>query len=181
MYRFQVLDWDEFADENADGGEEYGLRLFGRTEDEKTIAVSVKNFKPFFFVKLDRKFNKLQEGQFIQEVKKNVWPKELQPGLIKYRMEEHCDFYHFSNFTKYYFLRLEFSSISAYKAYERVFKKKLWIPYISKQKIKFKVYESNIIPYLRLMHILDLRSVGWIQLDTFTSVKESLKKTTSEI
>jgi DNA polymerase elongation subunit (family B) len=181
MIKFQVLDWDEYKDENYDGDEEYGLRLFGRTEDEKTISVSIKNFKPFFFIKLDRKYNSIQQSQLIQEVKKNVWPKKLQSGLIKYRLEEHCDFYHFSNFTKFNFIRLEFSSLSSYKAYERVFKKKLFVPYVSKQKLKYKVYESNIIPYLRLLHIKDLRSVGWIQIDKYELVKEIVKKTTSEI
>jgi len=181
MIKFQVLEWDEYKDENANGEEEYGLRLFGRSEDEKTIAVSVKNFKPFFFIKLDRKYNNIQQSQLIQEVKKNVWPKELHSGLVKYRIEEHCDFYHFSNFTKFHFIRFEFSSLSSYKAYERVFKKKLFIPYVSRQKLKFKVYESNIIPYLRLLHIKDLRSVGWIQIDSYDIIKESFKKTYSEI
>jgi DNA polymerase elongation subunit (family B) len=181
MIKFQVLEWDEYKNENGDGEEEYGLRLFGRTEEEKTIAVDVKNFKPFFFVKLDRKYNTIQLLQFIQEAKKNVWPKELQSGLIKYKLEQHCDFYHFTNFTKFYFIRLEFSSLSSYKAYERVFKKKLFVPYVSKQKLKYKVYESNIIPYLRLLHIKDLRSVGWIQLDKYTKIKDLNKKTTSEI
>lgn len=181
MIKFQVLEWDEYKDENGDGEEEYGIRLFGRTEEEKTIAVDVKNFKPFFFVKLDRKYNTIQLSQFIQEVKKNVWPKELQSGLLKYRLEEHCDFYHFTNFTKFHFIRLEFSSLTSYKAYERVFKKKLFVPYVSKQKLKYKVYESNIIPYLRLLHIKDLRSVGWIQIDKYTTVKDLNKKTYSEI
>jgi len=181
MIKFQVLEWDEYKDENGDGEEEYGLRLFGRTEDEKTISVDVKNFKPFFFIKLDRKYNKIQETQLIQEVKKHVWPKEFQSGLVKYRQEEHCDFYHFTNFTKFHFIRLEFSSLSSYKAYERVFKKKLFIPYVSKQKLKYKVYESNIIPYLRLLHIKDLRSVGWIQIDKYNKTKDSFKKTYSEI
>jgi len=181
MIKFQVLEWDEYKDENGDGKEEYGLRLFGRTEEEKIISVDVKNFKPFFFIKLDRKYNSIQQSQLIQEVKKNVWPKELQDGLIKYRLEEHHDFYHFTNFTKYHFIRLEFSSLSSYKAYERVFKKKLFVPYVSKQKLKYKVYESNIIPYLRLLHIKDLRSVGWIQINSYTTIKDSLKKTTSEI
>lgn len=181
MIKFQVLEWDEYKAENLDGVEEYGLRLFGRTEEDKTIAVCVQNFKPFFFVKLDRKYNKIQESQFIQEVKKHVWPKECQTGLVKYRIEEHCDFYHFSNFTKYYYIRFEFLSMSAYKAYERVFSRKLFVPYVSKQKLKYKVYESNIIPYIRLMHIKDLKSVGWIQIDTYTSILDSSKQTYSEI
>ena len=177
MVKFQVLEWDEYKDENGDGEEEYGLRLFGRTENEETISVNVKNFKPFFFIKLDRKYNSIQQSQLIQEVKKNVWPKELQSGLVKYRQEEHCDFYHFTNFNKFNFIRFEFSSLSAYKAYERAFRKKLFVPYVSKQKVKFKVYESNIIPYLRLMHIKDLRSVGWIQIDEYTTIIEKNKNT----
>ena len=30
MIKFQVLEWDEYKDENGDGEEEYGLRLFGK-------------------------------------------------------------------------------------------------------------------------------------------------------
>ena len=45
----------------------------------------------------------------------------------------------------------------------------------------FKIYESNLIPYLRMMHILDLRSVGWIQINEYYKIEESDKKTFSKI
>ena len=53
---FQIIDW--YTEENED---QYMIKMFGRTEDGKSVCVST-NFQPYFFVKVDgvRKANILE-------------------------------------------------------------------------------------------------------------------------
>ena len=161
--KFQVLDWDEYHDENISGEKEYRIRLFGRTENE-TICCDVRDFTPFFYVKVKNTWNQSKLQLFITELKKRVWPEEERDGLKKIGFCEACDFYGFTNYTKFKFLRLEFINLTSFKAYERAFKKKFRIYSIDRSLFKLKVYESNIIPFIRMMHIRKLGSVGWIKI-----------------
>jgi len=51
------------------------------------------------------------------------------------------------------------------RSYEKVFKKPLKIYQLSHEEMTLQLYESNIEPYLRCMHIRNLDAVGWISID----------------
>lgn len=163
--KFQVLDWDEQLTVDGEPAEEYIIRLFGRTSNDKTICCNISDFTPYFYVKLDLPINTGQIKNFVDLVKDRMYPKENKDGLLRYSIQDAHDFYGFTNFTKFKFIRFEFANMSAYKSLERVFKKKIIVPGISKKSIKFKTYESNIIPFIRMAHIKQLNSVGWIELN----------------
>ena len=163
--KFQVLDWDEYHSEGANGDMEYRIRLFGRTDDDKTIYCDVRDFTPYFYVKVKNNWTQAHLNIFIKELKKRVWPREDEDGLKKYGFHEAYDYYGFTNYSKFKFIRLEFTKLSSFKSYDRAFKKKFKINYIDRIPFKLKVYESNIIPFIRMMHIQKLGSVGWIQIN----------------
>lgn len=163
--KFQVLDWDEQLMENDEPSSEYKVRLFGLTDNNDTICCTVEDFTPFFFVKIDIPINKFTLDKLIETVKERVYPKINKDGLISYELVERNDFYGFTNFAKFKFLRLEFKNMSSFKSYERVFKKKIYIPEVCRRSVKYKLYESNIIPFIRMAHIKQLNTVGWIILN----------------
>jgi DNA polymerase elongation subunit (family B) len=162
--KFQVLDWNEYHDENASGEEEYRVRIFGRTDNDKTICCDVRDFTPYFYVKVKQNWSQSLLMMFVKELKKRVYPTEFVDGLKKYSFYEAYDYYGFTNYTKFKYIRFEFNSLNSFKAYERAFKKKFKISMIDKYPFKLKLYESNIIPFIRLMHIRQLGSVGWIKI-----------------
>jgi DNA polymerase elongation subunit (family B) len=153
---FQIVDWNYFHEEDEDG-KQYKIRLFGRTKEDKTIYVKVNKFNPFFYVEIDRSMRKEKISQLMDEVKKKVYPKENVDGFMKYEIEEKYKFYGFTNATKFPFLKLLFYNYEAYRSFERVFNKPI------KNK-KYNIYESNIEPFLRCMHIQNLDAVGWVEL-----------------
>jgi DNA polymerase elongation subunit (family B) len=164
--KFQVLDWSYYHDENDEGQKEYKIRLFGRTSDNKTIYTKTNKFAPHFFAKVDKSWRQSQVKMLIDEAKKRVWPPENKEGLLGDPVPvEKYDFKGFSNFTKYNFLKLTFISYDAMRSYATVLKKGVFCPMISKKKIKLALYESNIEPFLRCMHMKDLDAVGWIKID----------------
>lgn len=162
---FQILDWDHYHEEDDDGNKHFIGRLFGKTKENKSVYLRVEDFNPFFYVELDSKWRQSSVMEIINKVKERVWPKEYIEGLKGYEVVEKHKFYGFTNFKKFNFLRLVFKSYDAMKAYDRAFCKKFYIQNLSRKPIKFTVYESNIYPMLRLMHIRQLNAVGWVKIE----------------
>jgi len=186
--QFQILDWVEFNiediltndHENSDDEQEpttldkFGLRLFGLTPENKTICCTVTDYYPYFYIKLDKGMeNNIR--YIIDKISERVYPKECVTGLKGFKLVKKYDFSEFSNFTKFNFIRLDFYNYSAMSAYARTLKKKI---FIKNKKIKFKAYESNLLPFLRLMHIRKLNSVGWVKIQKYDIIPA---KTTTEI
>jgi DNA polymerase elongation subunit (family B) len=154
---FQIVDWNYFHEEDDDGIKQYKIRLFGRTKENKTIYVCVENFNPYFYIEIDKTMRKEKIEQLINDVKKKVYPKENVDGLLKYELEEHHNLYGFTNSAKFPFLKLIFTSFDAFRSYERVFNKPI-------RNKKYRLFESNIEPFLRCMHIQNLDAVGWVEI-----------------
>lgn len=154
---FQIVDWNYFHEEDDEGIKQYKIRLFGRTKENKTIYVCVENFNPYFYIEIDKTMRKEKIEQLICDVKKKVYPKENVDGFLKYELEEHHNLYGFTNSAKFPFLKLIFTSFDAFRSYERVFNKPI-------RNKKYKLFESNIEPFLRCMHIQNLDAVGWVDI-----------------
>ena len=170
---FQILDWNYYNYENDEGGKDYHIRLFGRTRDDKSIHVDVTGFRPYFYVKLEKTWRQNTMTTILNKIREKIYPRENMDGLISYKIVEKYDFYGFSNYTKYEFMKLEFSSYDSMISYNNAFKKKLDLKSVSYKPIKFQVYESNIEPHIRCMHTQDLDSVGWVRIEKYKNLPET--------
>ena len=175
--KFQILEWNEFNIEDSitlnnentksDDDEKiinkYALRLFGRTSDDKTICCVVTDFTPYFYIKLDNTLVNAQHS-LIEKIKESVYPKECVDGFKSFKLFKKYDFSEFTNFTKFNFLRLDFYNTNSMNAFARSLKRKI---FFRGKKIKLKMYESNLLPMLRLMHIRKLNAVGWVKINKY--------------
>lgn len=161
---FQIIDWDFFHNEDNDGNKKFAIRLFGRDKQQQTVYVEVNDFKPYFYVELPDNWKIATVDMFVEEVKKKV-PKDHVEALAKFNIEEKYKFWGFTNYKKFKFAKLTFDNFDAMKAYARAFTKAYKIPLISRKWIKVKLYESNILPVLRFMHIRQLEAVGWVSIE----------------
>jgi len=170
---FQILDWDNFHDENDDGKKIFTIRLFGRTKQSQTIYLQVDGFKPFFYVEMQPHWRESHIIKILEEVKKRVYAhkgtgcskEELIGCLNSWKIITRQKFYGFTDYKKINFIQLTFDNYDAMKAYSTAFDKIYKIPILSKKAIKFRLYESNILPTLRFMHIRELDAVGWIHIN----------------
>ena len=76
-----IISWFE-SDENPDGDDQentdrfakykntYVLRLFGRTDDDKSITVRIDDFIPHFYLKIPTRWTDYQIGKFVNTVLK---------------------------------------------------------------------------------------------------------------
>ena len=162
---FQILDWDYFHEENEEGTRKFCMRLFGKSKDQKTVYLQVNDFTPYFYVEMNSNWRLSMVAQLMGEIKKKV-SKDHVEGLKKYVVEEKYKFWGFTNYKKFNFIKLTFNDFDSMKAYARAFTWSYKIYSLSKRPIKFKLYESNILPILRFMHIKQLEAVGWISIST---------------
>lgn len=183
---FQILSWKEYdeceevdisEDENENKKKDsegnpktridktYTIRIYGKTKDDKSICVKVENFNPFFYIKIDNKIRKEKIEEIIEEVQKKLYPKENVDGFLKYDIVEKLTFDEFNNFENQRFAKLSFKSLSSMKSYVNGFDKDI---FIEKKKYKLPLFESNIDPYIRYMHIQDVESVGWASLKKYS-------------
>jgi DNA polymerase elongation subunit (family B) len=188
---FQILDWTWYHEEDEISDElkqKYVIRLFGRTQDKKTIYVKVNNFTPFFYIEIPNNWRDYMTSILMEEVKKKAFIRKTYDGTTTSRpaqgfkeakiLNDKHRFYGFTNFQKTKFIQLIFNDYDSMKAYEYVFRRKLFIPQIYKFAYKYKLYESNIEPLIRCMHIRNLDSVGFCKIDKdkYTMLNDELGK-----
>lgn len=163
---FQVTDWDHYHYQDNDENDEYRLRVFGRNEKDESVYLEMLDFLPYFYIKIEDGWRREHIVKIIDTIKNNVYPKKnnLLNGFHHFEIVSAHDFFGFTNFKNFYFAKLYFTSFDSMRAYDRVLKKKIYLPFISKKKKKILVYESNILPILRVIHLKDLKSVGWIRI-----------------
>ncbi len=174
-FKCQILDWrtdsdiklDEDSSEEIDD-EVYQIHLFGRTSDRKSVHINVSNFKPYFYVEIPNTWGIIQMKRFISKVNDMLsdnGKEHFITHLLNTKIVKKHKFYGFTNNALFQFIQLTFRNNDTFRAYKNIFYKKIKISGLVNYPKKFEVYESNIDPLLRFMHIRDLDSCGWIKID----------------
>ena len=146
MVVFQVLTW-----ETQDTEDEHLISIFGKTNEGKSVCVTT-SFTPYFFVKLPKKTSTLDVHNLYTKIDK-VCPE----CLISYDIVQSHDVWGFQNNEKFIFMKLNFKNLAARRMVNGRLKRTL-----PDESMKYKVYESNLDPVLRLMHRTNIQSTGWM-------------------
>jgi DNA polymerase delta subunit 1 len=135
--QFQAIAWD-----GRDQDDQYTIRIFGRSENGKSVSLGTK-FNPYFYLKTSAP----------QEIVKSIFWR----GLVSCKLQHLKDLWGFQNGELSRFLRLEFKT-------HKALRNCAWAVENRKhEELKdAKVYESNIDPVLRFMHVTGIPSTGWI-------------------
>lgn len=169
---FQITDWRSFDfkpeyNPETDKGryrKEFRAQLFGVTGKGRSISAVITGFKPFFYAEIpsDWKDNKIE--QVIQSINKLV-PDYEAKSLLSYKIVRMKKFRGFTNNTYYPFIKFEFHSLSGFNKYKRVLENEI---IVGGKKTQLPLYESNLEPIMRLMHITDIEPAGWIEISKYT-------------
>ena len=146
MVVFQVLTW-----ETQDTEDEHLISIFGKTNEGKSVCVTT-SFTPYFFVKLPKKTSQMDIRNLYTKIDK-VCPE----CLISYDIVQSKDVWGFQNNEKFIFMKLNFKNLAARRMVNGRLKRTL-----PDESMKYKVYESNLDPVLRLMHRTNIQSTGWM-------------------
>ncbi len=146
MVKFQALTW-----ESKDTDDEHLISIFGKTSDGKSVCVTTE-FAPYFFIKLPNKIT----AQRVQNIYSKL-ERECPERLMSYAIVQSKDIWGFQNNETFKFMQLNFKTLESRRMVSGRLKRAL-----PDETMKFKVYESNIDPVLRLMHRTGIQSTGWL-------------------
>ena len=146
MVVFQVLTW-----ETQDTEDEHLISIFGKTKEGKSTCVTT-SFTPYFFVKLPKKISQMDIRNLYTKIDK-VCPE----CLVSYDIVQSKDVWGFQNNENFIFMQLNFKNLAARRMVNGRLKRTL-----PDEAVKYKVYESNLDPVLRLMHRTNIQSTGWM-------------------
>ena len=164
-------DEDEDVSKSAVSRAKYVIRAFGVTREGRSVCLRVDGFTPYFYVKAPPQADGLTALNRVEQFLKDRF-KTTCIGVSHMRKK---DFWGFTNGELFDFFRLKFRSHAAMRKAASSLGFPVTIAGMSGSgQIFLKVYESNIDPLLRFLHIRDLRSVGWLRTSRFVALgKES--------
>ena len=159
--------------EGTDSDGQFSVRIYGRCEDGKSLAVGAP-FNPYFYVKI-RKSHSFPD--FRTAIRNH-----FRGDLVEVREIHAKDLWGFQNGLLSRFARIEFKTLKSMRicasSIEKVKERDdRWEDLKSFGRLK--IYESNIDPVLRFMHVTGIKSTGWFEvkdceLDFSTSCEVNL-------
>jgi len=184
---YQITDWFiPETDKNKsdyESDDNYTIYIYGTTEDNITVCTKVLNFKPFFYVKPPTNWNDLKEKDLKAKVKdfkskllndsydskfkggktfkKKIIGDDYQSHFHNIEIVSKKDFWGFTNNQNFNFLKIVVNSLFMYNNLKYYFQSDNVI------KEGFKLYESNIDPFLRFIHMKEIKPCGWIQVTNY--------------
>ena len=149
---FQTLDWYN-ADIEVEDTLEYKIFVFGININCKPVSLQINGFYPFFFIEIPSSY----DSTCIYTMKEKL------KGTQDIKYLERKKYYGFENNKIRKFLKLSFYNLKSMRSMKyRLEKKGITI---SGKEMFFPLYESNIDPILRFMHLRDILSAGWISIE----------------
>ena len=148
MVVFQALTWE--ANDDKDDNKHL-VSIFGKTCDGKSVCITTE-FKPYFYVKLPRQDSKSWATIWHDKICK------LCPDFnIEFDIVNSKDVWGFQNNEEFSFMKLIFETLSERRSTSYKLKRNL-----PGEISRLKVFESNLDPVLRLMHLSGIQSTGWL-------------------
>jgi DNA polymerase elongation subunit (family B) len=168
---FQITDWRSFDfkrefNPETDKGKylkEFRVQLFGVTGKGRSISTVLTGFKPFFYVEIPEDWKEAKIEQLIQSINKTIPYYEVK-SLISYKIIKMKKFRGFTNNIYYPFIKFEFHSLAGFNKYKRILENDV---IVGGKKMQLPLYESNLEPIMRLMHITDIEPAGWIEISKY--------------
>jgi DNA polymerase delta subunit 1 len=134
---FQAIAWD-----GQDIDDQFTIRIFGRAADGKSVSLGTP-FQPYFFIKPKKMSQEL--FNFVKTKCIKAVPKRAK------------DLWGFQNGELSEFIQVTFKSHKALRGFAWCVENAKW-PELA----GCRVYESNMDPVLRFMHVTKCSSTGWI-------------------
>ena len=190
---FRLLDFnifDEKRDDNedADGeGDDAGdstkkykkdekfttIQMFGLNEKGETCAIFVRDYQPFFYIKVGDEWSIPQKSAFISHLKEKVGKFYHDSILdVESKLIRRKKLYGFDGGKEHKFILIKFKNVATMNKV-----KNMWFQIKAGKQVlrrdgytyfntRTEIYESNIPPILRFFHVHDISPSGWIGFQT---------------
>ena len=153
---FQDLDGDDVGQAPTS----YVIKLFGRTAKGETVAVNVTGYTPHFYIRLPAVMSATDVKQF-----EKLLRDKFRSGFKSVRPMMKKDFWGFTNNATFPYLQMCFANHATMRRATYMFGKPLCVGTLFQGKpTAYRLYESNIEPFLRMFHKRDIEPCGWVRI-----------------
>ena len=176
---FQVLSWEAFDEtfENDDSDDqtekqEYNIYAFGVDLEGNSVCVRFENYKPYFFALVPDKYQNVFDNFKCKELEKYIRNKLFRnrEDLVSVNIVKRKKYKGFTNDKEYKFVRFVCKNLTTFNKIRYILspREKSRLPKIMsidpQFSLEFELYESNIEPYLRFTHKMDISMASWLQV-----------------
>ena len=173
---FRLLSFDSSDRiEEIDGKKQkaFGIQMFGVNEHGKTACIQVKDYTPFFYVKVGDEWTDNERVQFAEQVGMSIGD---ETAILSTQLIQRKKLYGFDGGKQYNFMQFNFRHETGMKKAKNLWYMKTNQEYRlnpegyvfadaeSDKTWKTILYEAQIPPLLRLFHIKEISPSGWIEL-----------------
>jgi len=195
---FRLLDfniYDEVIEKETSSGSESGqyamrcdlkrftIQIYGINELGETCCLFVKDYKPFFYIKVDDSWGFEKKSEFLSHIKSKIG-KYYEDSICECKIIKRKKLYGFDGGKEHKFILLKFNNTSSmnkvknlYYEYKPSGRRLMDHGYIFKDTNTY-LYEANIPPLLRYFHIKEISPSGWISIPMKKTTKMLEKQTT---
>lgn len=185
--QLQITDWyipenDKMREKKSytEEQDKYTMLIYGTTSSGITVSVNVTDYEPYFYVKGPDSWDNLSKKQYENKVNelniklledkyKCIWnKKEYYKKIIPDYLKDHfnnltfCrkkEFWGFTNEKLFNYIKVKTKSLALFNGLKYYFQ--------SLKKDGFKLYESNIDPFLKYIHEINIKPCGWISISDY--------------
>jgi DNA polymerase elongation subunit (family B) len=165
------------------------IQMFGVNESGETCCIYIKDFQPFFFIKVGNNWQTYDAVKLVRDIQSKI-DKKYQDSIVSYELVEYNKLYGFTAGKKDKFVQLTFKNTEVMNKV-----KNLWYTYVQNkidpnirdrkrtkyffQGISLDLYESGTIPpLLRYFHIHNISPSGWVSFYLNKIIRPPVNTTT---
>jgi DNA polymerase elongation subunit (family B) len=208
-YNHDFDDEDKYKKQlNRPHNKEYTIFNFGITEEGYSVCNRIINNKPYFYILIPEEFNEKQvkaleyalnpynsveyEDEDLEDYtsitqKQKFFSIYYKSAITFYETKnkpktvEREIFWRFMNHKKFKFIKIYFNSVSAMKFYYRALSSKIDLDIPGyKHGYKFKLFEADFEPMLRLYHDLNIKPTNWLGVKS-SAINKTKKQSSCQI
>lgn len=187
---FQLYDWYAFDekkgyDEDSDASSEsedeskimqkYTIYLFGVDQKGANHTIKVLNFEPYFWIQLPSKWYIKWTDILLEFLQNSLYRNMRDEMIVDNNTKQIFKKFVFRDYQwnrRRHFIKLSFKSESALRNIYSKLSKNITIPGTDLKDYKFKIFEKNIQPILRFIHIKDIQPTGWIEIKSAKKISK---------
>ncbi len=140
------------------------IKAYGTLPSGHSISLNLKHYQPFFYAKIPEDWKRAQVNTFTNYLKKKVF-QGYKKTLLKTQIVIRKPFSEFTGTDKFQYIKLIFTNKEGFDAYAKLFMFPLKIPELNGGlSYKYDLFESNIEPILKFLHITGINPSGWVQI-----------------
>ena len=194
---FRLLDfniYDEVVEKDTSSGSESGeyhgrqdmkrftIQMYGINEIGETFCLFVRDYKPFFYIKVDDSWGLDKKVEFLNHIKSKIG-KYYENSICECKIIKRRKLYGFDGGKEHKFVLLKFTNTVAMNKVKNLYyehgkngRRLMDRGYMFKG-IHTYIYEANIPPLLRYFHIKEISPSGWVNIPLKKAHKSAIKKT----